>query len=191
MKKILLTASILLLSLTALAQNEHLSFKGVPIDGPRKTFISEMREKGFEYVGDKEDISVLTGDFAGYKNCSVAVTTLTNKDLVAEIIVIFPDKTGWAALESDYDNLLEMLTLKYGKPSVDSKEWENCNPEDDMQKLYQLAMDRCKYGALFETEHGTIELMLTRNDFTSGCAILRYRDKTNRETIYQAAVDDL
>ena len=191
MKKILLTAALLILTLSASAQSKHLTFKGVPIDGPRKTFIDNMKQKGFEYAGNQEDISILTGDFAGYKNCIIGVTTLKNKDLVSTIAVIFPSKDTWSALESDYDNLKEMLTIKYGKPANEVSEWVNCNPRDDKDKMFQLGMDRCKYGASFETDLGSIEVMISHTDFSNCCVILRYVDKINGDAVRAAAIDDL
>ena len=191
MKRIITTAVLVMLTVTAYAQAKHLSFKGVPIDGPRKTFIASMQQKGFEFVGTQEDMSILSGDFAGYKNCFVGVTTLKNKDLVSTIAVIFPEKDTWSALESNYENLKDMLSTKYGKPANEISEWVNCNPQDDKDRMYQVGMDRCKYGASFENELGTIEVMISHDGFLKSFVILRYVDKINGDAVRAAAIDDL
>lgn len=72
---------------------DHLTFKGVPIDGTLKEYIAAMKKAGFNYKGTTNDGSaILTGDFAGYKNCSIEVSTLNNCDVVNRITVIFSDK---------------------------------------------------------------------------------------------------
>lgn len=191
MKKIILTAVLVMLTATAFAQVKHLSFKGVPIDGARMTFIENMHQKGFEYTGDLEDMSFLSGDFAGYNNCSICVSTLKNKDLVSTITVIFPNKNTWSNLEFDYCNLKDMLTTKYGKPNKELSEWVNCSPQDDKERMYQLGMDRCKYETYFETELGTIELMISHVEFSSYCVVLNYIDKINADAVRAAAINDL
>lgn len=191
MKRIILSAVLVVLTATAFAQAKHLSFKGVPIDGPRKTFIANMQQKGFEFVGSQDDISILTGDFAGYKNCTLEVTTLKNKDLVSTITIVFPDQDTWSALESDFENLKEMLTIKYGKPSTEISEWVNCSPVDDHDKLYNLRKDRCKYAACFENEQGILELSLSHGNFSRHFVTLKYSDKINGDAVRAAAIDDL
>lgn len=49
MKKVYLAILAIAFSFTAFSQtaSEHLTFKGVPIDGTRKTFVANMQQKGF------------------------------------------------------------------------------------------------------------------------------------------------
>ena len=63
--------------------NNHLKFKGVPIDGTLKQFVSRMKRKGFKYIDSDDGVVVLQGDFAAYKECIIYVSTLDNKDLVS------------------------------------------------------------------------------------------------------------
>ena len=51
----------------------HLKFKGVPIDGTLKEFISRMERKGFEHRSSYDSKERLVGDFAGIKQCMVYV----------------------------------------------------------------------------------------------------------------------
>ena len=100
---------------------QHLSFKGVPINGTLKEYTDAMVKAGFHYELTQNGVSLLTGDFAGYKNCTIGVSTLKNCDVVSHIAVIFPNKETWSAVLNDYETLKSMLTQKYGYPS-DSKE---------------------------------------------------------------------
>ena len=81
---------VLLVNLSFAQSTEHLSFKGVPIDGTLDDFVFKMQQNGFTLSQTENGTAFLTGDFAGYKDCSVGVTTLKQKDLVYKIAVIFP-----------------------------------------------------------------------------------------------------
>lgn len=192
MKKIYLIIIAVALSFAAFAQNQtHLTFKGVPIDGTRKTFVSNMQQKGFTLLGTQEDVTLLSGDFAGYKNCTLGVTTLKNKDVVSTIGVIFPTCKDWATVENNYSNLKSMLSEKYGEPARSVEEFQNRTPRDDNDKYYELSMNRCNYASLFEVENGSIELMIAHETLSGAYVLLRYIDKINGNVVRQAAMDDL
>ena len=69
MKRIFLTFVIACCSLMTWAQSEHLTFKGVPIDGTLTEFVTKMKTAGFTHLGTQDGMAALQGDFAGYKNC--------------------------------------------------------------------------------------------------------------------------
>ncbi len=76
-----------------------------------------MEENGFTHISTEDGIALLKGDFASYKNCTVGVARLKQKDLVSKITVMFPVSDTWSYLWSNYSSLKEMLTEKYGEPS--------------------------------------------------------------------------
>lgn len=116
MKKLLVTLACLVMMGGIIAQEEHLSFKGVPINGTLKQYTDAMVRKGFQYEGTEEGLALLSGDFAGYKNCIVGVSTLKNCDVVSHISVLFPKRETWSSLMRDYENLKSLLMEKYGNP---------------------------------------------------------------------------
>lgn len=172
--------------------SEHLAFKGVPIDGTLKQYVARMKKAGFKYVGAQDGVAILQGDFAGYKGCEVYVSTLDGYDVVSNIVVKFPDEEIWRRLYGNYTDLKEMLTEKYGKPSLVNEEFQD-SPylDDDNDRMYAVSMDRCKYDTHFETEKGEIILWIEHNDFSSTFVCLQYLDKLNRNSIKQQAISDL
>lgn len=179
---------------TTFAQ-QHLSFKGVPIDGSLQQYTNAMVKAGFHYEGTQEGVALLTGDFAGYKNCIVGVSTLKNCDVVSHIAVLFPEKETWSALRRDYDNLKSMLTEKYGIPS-DSRErftdkYIN-ESTSNMLIMHALHNDQCEWYTIFTTELGNIELsIIPGSDHDEGMVRLSYYDKANSEKVRSSAIDDL
>ena len=196
MKTLSITLFLTLISLISFAQEnkanqQHLTFKGIAIDGRLNDFVAKLKTNGFTFLGTEEGITMLQGDFASYKNCLVAVSTLKQKDLVSKISVIFQEKKNWASLSNNYFSLKELLIEKYGEPSAVVEEFQTrMQPNDDQMKMLYVNTDQCKYYTFFETEKGDIELSITKTG-SDGCVILRYFDKINGETISNEAIKDL
>lgn len=197
MKAILTSLFFTLTVLTSLAQGkadptDHLVFKGVPIDGTLNDYISKLKKSGFSHLGTEKGIAMLEGDFAAYKNCIVGVATLKQKDLVSKITVIFPEQDTWSSLSSNYFSLKELLTEKYGEPSESVEDFQtSIQPEDDSDKMYQVEFDRCKYSTTYESEKGSIELLIDHDGVISSFVRLSYFDKINGSIIRAKAISDL
>jgi len=172
-------------------KSDHLSFKGVPIDGTLNDYVLKMKKSGFMHTGTNNGIAILKGDFASYKNCTVGVSTLKAKDLVSKIVVLFPEVENWSSLSSNYFNLKEMLTEKYGQPADFKEEFQSYTPENDGSKMSSVQSGHCKYYSIYETEKGTIELSIEKGDYPNAFVKLAYFDKINGETIKQDALKDL
>lgn len=194
MKTKLLTAAMLLFSILSFAQSqkkEHLTFKGVPIDGTLAQYVLKMKQGGFVNTSTQNGIAYLKGDFAGYKNCYVGVSTLKAKDLVHKIAVVFTPRETWSTLSGNYFELKEMLTEKYGKPTDVVEKFDNSSTDDDHSKMYEVGMDRCKYYSIWQTDKGSIELSISHDSFSSSFVRLSYFDKANGDIVKKKAIDDL
>lgn len=196
MKAFLTFMIFTLTALTSLAQvqsdnSEHMTFKGVPIDGTLKEYVSKMEEKGFTHIETEDGVATFTGDFAAHKDCLIGVSTLKQKDLVSKVAVLFSEHDTWSSLSSSYFYLRELLTEKYGKPSESLEEFESSyTPEDDNSKMLALKMNRCKYYTIYEMDKGSIQLSIETDEIV-GRVMLNYFDKINGEIIRAKAIDDL
>lgn len=176
---------------TAFAQ-QHLSFKGVPIDGTLKAYTDAMVKAGFHYELTKDGTALLTGDFAGYKNCIVGVYTLNNMDVVSFISVLFPEQETWTSLKSDYETLKSMLTEKYGTPSDSKEEFKTYVGDNNGLIMHAIKDEQFEWYTNFETDLGTIKLTISEGiKYSTGRVVLIYMDKANGEKVRSAAMDDL
>lgn len=193
MKPFFLTLLFTLTTILTIAQtSEHLTFKGVPIDGTLDDYVSKMTQNGFENLSTENGVATLQGDFAGYKECSVSVSTLKQNDLVYKIGVLFPKKDTWSALSGNYFNLKQMLTEKYGKPSdIVEKFDRQSDSDDDNYKMSAVKFDRCKYYSTWKTDKGEIQLSIDHNNLLKCFVKLAYSDKINGDKIKAKAIDDL
>jgi len=195
MRTLFLSFLAVIISISTYAQtSEHMSFKGVPIDGTLNEYVAKMKQSGFQYLGTEDGTAMLKGDFAGYKNCHVGVTTLNKMDLVHKIGVIFPKQETWSRLFSNYSDLKQMLTEKYGNPNdeVELFDVESFQlPLDDNMKMHEVGMDNCKFYTVWKTDKGEIQLSIDHNGFTSSFVEVVYFDKINSAIISEKAKDDL
>lgn len=196
MKKLIISIVLVLAAKFLLAQantesSTHLTFKGIPIDGTLSEYILKLENIGFSQIVTKNEITLLKGDFASYKNCTVGVATLEQKDLVCAITVFFPECDTWSSLSSNYFLLKEMLTEKYGKPSNNVEKFDGLQPRDDNSKIFEVKLDRCKYSTTYITEKGSIQLSIEHNGLISCFVQLTYFDKINGDILKAKAIDDL
>lgn len=174
------------------AQSEHLSFKGVPIDGTLNAFTKAMTTKGFETITAEDGTILLYGDFAGYKGCLLTVSTLDNADIVNRIIVCFPSRETWEPLYDNYTTIKDMLSIKYGQPEDVVEEFESpYYISDNNDRMHEVIMDRYKYISTFVTDKGDIELSISHLPYIGCCVTLVYYDKINSKLIRAHAIDDL
>ena len=191
-KIILLLAHLMICSFTYSQSSEHLVFKGVPIDGTLKEYVSKMVKDGFTDLGSENGTAILNGEFAGYKDCNIGVTTLKQKDLVYKIAVIFPEKETWSTLSENYIDLKDMLTEKYGNPTEVVEKFDSSyQPKDDNGKMFNVKNDNCKYFSIWKTDKGEIQLSIQHKGFESCYVTLSYSDKINSDIIKTKAKRDL
>lgn len=192
MKKILLVVITLLLSLSLNAQTteEHMKFKGIPIDGTLIDFTQKMKQKGFSYKGMEDGMALFEGEFAATKGCTIiAVAKSTN--VVHKVAVVFPDCDTWSCLFNKYESLKDMLVQKYGKPASSVEKFDIKYVDDDMSKFYCVKFDQCKYATTWITEKGEIDLDITHDGMDSCFVRLIYFDGLNTDKVINQAIDDL
>lgn len=190
MKRLFFFLAVALLAVNVFAEG-HLKFKGVEINGTPQEFIQKLKAKGFTYIGKESGSDMLLGDFAGFKECVVGVVSFSDK--VAKVAVIIPDESNsWNLLYNKYSSLKEMLTQKYGEPSVDKEEWQGYRgkPNDDNSCMHELRMNRANIGSSFMTRDGDIELVILSLNMQC-CIMLTYYDAINYKAAFNSAIDDL
>ena len=119
MRKFLITFTVLFAVINIMAQ-EHLSFKGIPIEGSMTAFCQKLKVKGFTSVGSDNNLTLFTGDFTG-RNATVGVTATDDGKNVFAVVVLFDSSGEWKNLVNTYNYYKELYTRKYAKPT-NSKE---------------------------------------------------------------------
>ena len=197
MKKFILTlVSTTFASIAMIAQptSEHLTFKGVPIDGTLAQYVTNMIDVGFEYLGEQHNIALLKGQFAGFNDCIIRVSELKLTNIVGSVDVIFPKYDDSHSLTGDYEKFKSMLIEKYGEPA-DAKEKQltlifSNSTVNSIDSFYQKKLNKYTWYTTFKTPKGEIVLSI-QNDEGQSYLVLRYFDKINSDIARSAAMEDL
>lgn len=189
MKKLFLTLIISFIAVCGYAQ-EHLSFKGIPIEGSITSFCQKLKAKGLTQQHSKDNMRLFTGDFTGCEATIGVIADQNGKD-VFSVVVLFPSTKEWNQLVSTYDYYKDLYTEKYGKPSF-SKEYNPSRMNDNSSKMIALDGGIVTYASVFEAPGGNIELSIEKADGVyRGMVVIRYKDSQNINAKRQSDLDEI
>ena len=183
MKKILASLAVFLAVINIMAQ-EHLSFKGIPIEGSMTEFCQKLKTKGFTSIGQENNI--FTGSEA-----TVGVTATDDGKNVFAVVVLFEPSGEWNTLVNTYDYYKDLYTRKYGKPSI-SKEKNPALSDSNTALMAEVHQGTVVYGSAWEVTGGDIQLSIEKSSGVyEGMVLIRYRDSQNVEAKIQSDLDDI
>ncbi len=174
MKKIIISLLFMVVATIMMAQ-EHLEFKGIPMDGPVSNFVSKLKTKGYTQVYNSGFGYALEGSFTG-KPVTIYVLGTEKTGIVWKVVVNFEKATSWYTIKSQYKQYVEIFTQKYGSPSDHFEFFSRPYYEGDGYEMQALRNDKCNYCSYFETTKGTISVGMSSN---SECLSIRYEDGLN------------
>lgn len=189
MKNLLITIVCVMLGVAAMAQTEHLKFKGIPMDCSVDEMARKLQAKGFRYEAKRDGIILMKGTFAGAPNCSIGLLPIEGGSKIRRVGISFPKCENWSCLEDKYNYLKDMLTQKYSQPLSIEKFDGYGYPDSDGEKMTRVQIDECKYESLFTPENGTISLRIANG--YDACVVLVYEDNANAKANEQNILDDL
>ena len=180
----------IVLGAAAMAQTEHLKFKGIPMDCSVDEMARKLQAKGFKYKDKNDNGTVfMSGTFAGTPNCTIGLLPIDGGTKIRRIGVIFPNCESWGCLENKYNSLKDMLTQKYTHPISVERFDSYSEPTSDGNKMTLVHIDQCKYQSDFNINNGSI-LLFIKNGFDAHI-VLVYEDAANAKVNEQNILDDL
>ena len=115
---------------------EHLSFKGIPIEGSMTAFCQKLKAKGFTQMGRDNNVTMFTGDFTG-RQATVGVGATDDGKSVHSVVVIFDESSEWNTLVNTYDYYKGLYIRKYGEPSA-CREHNPSRQDSNISLMYEL-----------------------------------------------------
>ena len=189
MKKIVIILTALFSTISVIAQ-EHLSFKGIPIEGSMTEFCQKLKTKGFTSIGQENNITLYTGDFTG-REATVGVTAADDGKNVFAVVVLFDPSGEWNTLVNTYDYYKDLYTRKYGKPTI-SKEKNPAQSDSNTALMAEVHQGTVVYGSAWEVTGGDIQLSIEKSSGVyEGMVMIRYRDSQNLEAKIQNDLNDI
>lgn len=147
----------------------HLTFKGIPINGPFEKFRTKIIETGFEPDGE-----ALIGRFAGLK-VKVYVGYNEETNLVYSVIVESKQECSWDELKRKYLNVRELYIKKYGEPFEDIQSFMDPYYEGEGDELEATESTKCLYCSKFSVPGGIVSIFIAKRS-----VILSFEDDINK-----------
>lgn len=188
MKKIIFTLTLFLIAMNLMAQ-EHLSFKGIPIEGSIIEFCKKLEAKGLTSMGTEDNITMFTGDFTG-REATIAVAATDDGKKVFSVVVFFDSSDEWSTLVNTYDYYKDLYIRKYGKPTR-SKEKNPSYGDSNISLMYELWQGKVVWASAWNVTGGDIELSIEKSGIGEGMVMIRYRDDQNVEAKIQKDLEDI
>ena len=140
MKKILILAMTVILSLGAFAQREVTKFLGIPVDGTKQSMIQKLKAKGFTYDQQKDR---LYGEFNGEE---VSISVQTNGNKVWRIAITDEIGRNENQIRIRFNNLVNQFenNNKYMPYKKDS---QTLSDNEDIS--YEISANDKQYAAIF------------------------------------------
>ncbi|MDE5981182.1 MAG: hypothetical protein K2G61_04395 [Bacteroidaceae bacterium] len=189
MRKFLVTFT-LFFAVTNIMAQEHLSFKGIPIEGSVTAFCQKLKLKGFTSIGHDNNIMLFTGDFTGRK-ASVGVVATDDGKSVFAVGVLFDPSDEWNTLVNTYGYYKDLYSRKYGEPvnSIENNPARNNSNTALMMQVYEGTM---VYNSVWKVAGGEIQLSIEKaSEICEGRVMIRYQDSQNVEAKIQNDLDDI
>lgn len=192
MKRFFLTLLIACSTLGIFAQ-EHLSFKGIPIEGSITEFCKKLESKGFKKLGFENNKMIFEGDFTG-RQATVGVATTDDGYSVYSVAVFFKPSEQWNNLVGTYNYYKSLYTRKYGEPSS-CVEKNPARHKENFFLMHELSQGTVTYRSIWHVTGGSIELSIEKTVGYSysdvGMVFIKYCDSQNIEDKIQRDLEDI
>lgn len=160
MKRIILTLVIIFSAIFCIkAQNAHLRFNGVPINGNIFEFESNLDKKDFTQIFVSHDSSsiVLKGTYWNTSNCEIFIIGSELSNLTYAVSVNMPETNQLGETLTKYKSIEDSLTILYGTP-IDKIVNDYAVTNANIEKLFLLSLGINKYQTIWRTYNGTISI---------------------------------
>lgn len=142
MKKITTTLAVMLISIVSNAQ----VFMGISVSGPVASFNAQLKAKGFvmDNIQTQGDLYVFTGTIS-LKDVEIVVITTPTSKLVKKLVVFYEKQESWYSLKSEFADIVEVISKKYGQPDDNYAFFKSPYEEGDGYEMTAVATENCFY----------------------------------------------
>lgn len=170
----------------------HVQFEGIELTGTKRSFVEQLQRKGYTFVCDNANKSVLEGEYHGFP-CSVVVYAYSKSiDIVYRVEVVTNSYTQWDDLSHEYDRIEQRISARYGMPTDATKMIYPPFVEEHNEML-GISLNAFNYHSRWEVDNAIIRMSLT----SDACVEIRLTDRNSekmgkkmQQVSVQKAVDE-
>ena len=174
MKKYIINI-IALLGVLTIAAQEHMEFKGIPMDGTSYYFANKLMGKGYNFDTNIGNTYILKGEFTG-EDAEIFVFGTKKTGTIWKVSVFFEGaySYSWKYLKLFYEKYVDLYITKYGTPTQHNEFFSYPYKEGDGKELEAIQKGKCFYNTFFELKDGVICVCIMETGLT-----ISYEDQIN------------
>ena len=144
-RSLFLTIILVSCSIMTFAQNSHLKFKGIPIDGHAEKFVFALEKQGFTREKMSKGLDIMMGKFTDYQSI-VLIMSSKKTETVHTVCVKFGEESSWNSLLFMYKKYQEMYKNKYGEPDFYEESFDYpFDSNSEGLEMVAVKNDKCNY----------------------------------------------
>ena len=172
-----------------ISAQEHLHFKGVPIDGSLNSFVAQLKQQGYSFRAEQDGMAVLDGTFAGYTQCEIVV--VSTNDIVWKVVVLLPSDEKWNDVKKKYDIFKQSFTEKYKITPQSEEHIDSYGGEGSGHESYAFKEDKAVWRSDFKLPNGIARVMIKYADYFRLQLWVEYYDDANSTKRNKVIIDDI
>ncbi len=129
-------------------------FMGVDVGGQKSQIIKKFKAKGFRVDGDEKKDAIMMRGKANNMELELIISCSPISKKVWKVSVYLPKQDTWEALKEQYDEYLENLSDKYGKPESTYTGFAEGYKEGEGDEMEGVEADKCIYSAYWKPSKG-------------------------------------
>ena len=140
---------LLLTFLTIISFSQE--FIGIKVDGNINDVVEKFKGKGLKVSnrGSSTPNVISMEGIVGNRNLELNIVCTPTTKIVWKFAVYLPKQTLWTSLKSEYEEYLDLLTKKYGKPKSTYNFFSSPYKEGDGYEMTAVAVEKCTYSAFW------------------------------------------
>lgn len=152
-------------------------FNGVPISGNLQTCITKFKQKGFTFVKYNPHGASMSG-MVSNKQVELYIVVTPKSKTVCKVAVYFPKRNTWSNLYSEYSDMRDLLTTKYGDPDLNIEKFNYPYELGDGFETTAIAMEKCDYTTIW-LDRGNTNIVVEISQFLQ--TYIAYENKKNMD----------
>lgn len=139
------------------AQQNHLNFLDIPIDGTLETFVQELQVRGFTFDKSQGYNIAQLHTIKNGQQIDYFVVASEDAQHVYRVTMLTQHKYNWKALRNEYMMYKKMLTKQYGEPESVEIFMEPYNTRKKLRRhqLQALMEGRAHWNSAYEAKDET------------------------------------
>ena len=165
---------------TMVLASDHMMFRTLPIDGPLKSAVKQVKKWGLMGMRIK-NVAAFVGTLDEQEVLLILMATPKTNTLFS-VTVIYEGAEQWSEQLIHYHAINSAIADQYGEPTEEINFWEEPYSPDN-NPLQAFIENKAKYGCVYKSDDGHVAVNISHAEGKL-CTLVVYLDEQNSELFH-------